>query len=418
MSALALALWYSSKAKLCWREGEKYFKQFRCPECVSSFEDSIEFATKAICEFLGENYNPKHDVSDALIRLSVNFPDYKEQLSRVAWISSRWVGMKQRARLLVRYGNQQAKVPATQIVTKKDIQPIRDDALETCNLLHKIETEKNFVHHPINVGILNGFVEDLDGLEKPCSVYPFVEFRIDDWEKRFSQITDVDGKNKYNVQGISVSEVSNEVAIIINPFGEAYPEKDVKKRFAFNLLKDYVADGGLLVNTGGFPFFYAWDVSEGRQQPIVDVTTLVPERIGITDGKVVIDRFKTLLNFAGSLFWREFDALTTGDTQEFSGINELKVYQTKEDKKIAGDLINVGGRNKINEFRALRKETKGLIPLLRASRPDFGEVYPIAAVQHGWGYLIVGGMHTKTNVEFEKLVVALDNFCSWLPKNV
>ena len=410
-----LALWYSSKAKLYWREGDRYFKQFRCPECVTSFEESIEFATKAICEFLGEDYSPKHDISDALIRASVKPPNYRQQLSRAAWISSRWVGMRQRARTLVRYGNQKAKVPATLIVTRKDIHPVRDDALEICNLLNKIEAENKMIC-PIDIGILNGTVDKSDTLEKPCSAYPFAEFGIDDWVEGFSRITESTGVDRYNVHRISVSEVNNGFALVINPFGEAYPERDLEKRFAFNLLKEYVADGGIIVNTGGFPFFYAWDVLKGEEHPVVDVRTLVPETIQIADGTVFVPRFRFLLNFAGSLFWREFEALTTAETQVVSGANLLEVSQTREDKAIAGDLIEVGGSNRVNEFRALRK-TENAVPMLRSTRPDFGEVYPIGAIRHGWGYLIAAGMHTKTDVEFEKIAVAVDNFVNWTSKN-
>ena len=413
MNTYDLALWYSSKAKLCRREAEKYFKQFKCPECASLFEESIEFATKAICEFLGENYKKRHDISDALIRLSTKFQEYRKELSRAAWISSRWVGMAQRARNLVRYGNQDAKVPATQIVLRKDTEPIRDDAKEICDLLCRIESKNKFTP-PIRLGILNGYVEE-DVLEKPCAAYPFVEFGIDDWERRFKGFL-INNKSRYIIEKIPVSRIGNDFALVLNPFGEAYPEKDIKKRFSFNIIKDYVADGGVYVNTGGFPFFYAWDVAKGKEQPVVDVRTLVPKSVRIKKGEVIVDQYVSLLNFAGSLLWREFDALTTSDTPEFAGINALKVYQTDKDKKIAGDLASVGGTDQIHEFRALRKETKNVIPLLRTSRPDFREVYPIAALPHRLGYLIIGGMYTKGESEFEKLAVAVDNFCNWIAK--
>jgi hypothetical protein len=90
----------------------------------------------------------------------------------------------------------------------------------------------------------------------------------------------------------------------------------------------------------------------------------------------------------------------------------VEVYQKDEDKRIAGDLVNVGGSNKIQEFRAI---VKNCIPLLRASRPEpeFKEIYPIAAVPYGWGYLITAGVNMVSLAEFEKLVVAVDNFCNW-----
>jgi hypothetical protein len=80
---------------------------------------------------------------------------------------------------------------------------------------------------------------------------------------------------------------------------------------------------------------------------------------------------------------------------------ELEVYQYDSDKEIVGNLTKVFG-NTIHEFPALRKESKNLIPFLHTNRPDFGEVYPLVAIRHGWGYLIMVGMHTKSEKEFKK----------------
>ena len=409
-----LALWYSSKAKLYLSEGENLFQKFRYPECVSSFGSSIEFALKAICAFLGADYKWEHDVSKPLLHLSVEYPKYGKQLSRAALISSRCVGANEQTRKLTNYGNQDACVPATKMIDRKETELIKTDAIEVCKLLHLVETKQK-CEFPRKLGILNGFVDESNPLEKPCVKYPFTEFRIDDWEKRFSQIFDA-GRVKYEIEKIPISKVGNEFAVIINPFGEAYPEKDVKKKFAFNILKNYVEDGGVLVNVAGFPFFYAWDVIKGSEEPVVDEKTLVPESVRIEGEKFFVNRFYILLNFAGSLLWRELGAITTADTPKLSGINELEVYQNADDKKIVGDIVNVGGENKVHEFRALRKETKGLIPFLRARRPDFEEIYPIAAVQIRFGYLIVAGMNTKSSSELEKLVVAVDNFCDYLSR--
>lgn len=142
---LNLGLWYSSKAKLYLREGENYFRQYRYPESISSFQKSIEFATKAICEFFNEDYSEgnryAHDVSPALERLAVRTPAYKEDFSRAALVSSRWVGMKQKARMLIEYGNQKAGVPATKIVRKNDVELIGNNAREICELLNSIELQ-------------------------------------------------------------------------------------------------------------------------------------------------------------------------------------------------------------------------------------------------------------------------------------
>jgi len=176
----------------------------------------------------------------------------------------------------------------------------------------------------------------------------------------------------------------------------------------------------------GFPFFYGWNVREGKRIPIVEEKLMIPssirvklDRLSGEVKKLIVKQFKLVLLFSGSLFWREFDAVTTSDTPIHSGPYLLEVYQKDEDKQIVGDLVNIGESNKVWEFRAVTGKTKNLIPLLRARRPEpeFGEVYPIAAIEHGFGYLIVGGMNLKSENEFERLVVAIDRFCDWIARS-
>jgi len=57
----------------------------------------------------------------------------------------------------------------------------------------------------------------------------------------------VDGKNKYEVEEINASQISNKFVVIINPFDEAYPEKDTKEKAAFDIIKDYIRDGEYLL---------------------------------------------------------------------------------------------------------------------------------------------------------------------------
>lgn len=366
---------------------------------------------------MGADYKWEHDVSKPLIHLSTKFPKYGKDFSRIAWISSRWIGANQQTRLLASYGNQDAAVPATVFINRGDVELVKNDAEEVCRILNLFETKQK-LETPRKIGILNGYVEGQDSTEKPCSKYYYTDFKIEDWEKRFLQFSNSEGKNKYLVEKISISKVGNEYAVIINPFGEVYPEMDVKKRFAFNHLKEYVEDGGILVNVAGFPFFYAWDVIKGLETPIVDEKMLVPESVRIEGEKLYVDRFRPLLNFAGSLSWRDLGIITTADTRDMSGSNQLDVYQDNADKEVVGDIVNLGGENKVFEFRAVRKDaTEEVIPLLRAKRPDFGEIYPIAAIKRGFGYVLAGGMHTKTSSEFEKLTVAIDKFCDWIFKN-
>ena len=76
-------------------------------------------------------------------------------------------------------------------------------------------------------------------------------------------------------------------------------------------------------------------------------------------------------------------------------------------------LRTIGGSSNVQEFRALRDESQNLVPLLRGTRPDFGNVYPIAAIKYGYGYFLNCGMDLVSNIEFEKSIVASERFLKW-----
>jgi len=157
----SLGLWYASKAKLYLREAEEYYRQLRSSESIQLFLECIEFASKAICELFRKRYPKKHDISESLEKLAKEKEAYKKELLRLALVSSRWVGMEQRARMVIKFGNQDAKVPATEIVRKEDVELIKADAWEACGLLNRIEVQEKF-KPPIKMGILDGYVERED----------------------------------------------------------------------------------------------------------------------------------------------------------------------------------------------------------------------------------------------------------------
>jgi len=341
-------------------------------------------------------------------------PRFNQELSRAILISNRWAT---RARSLARYGQQILGIPGSQVIRKSDAESAIINAEEIVDLLHRIENQKKF-QFPLQVGILNGYVEGVDASETPCEIAPFTNFSIDSWQTFFQSMR-INGQDKYQVLKISISDISNRYAFIINPFGEAYPEKDFKERIVFEIIKNYVSDGGLFITTGGFAFFYGWDVNpnvEGdRKKPVLDERLFVPLEVKRHDDKTIFvgEGVRLILPFSGSLLWKQLNARTTSDTSVHSGPFEGQVYQTQEDENIVGNLVDVGNSDLIQEFRALTPNSENCLPLLRLKRPDFGEVYPIAAIHHGRGYFIIGGINNNRQIEFEKLSVAIDRFCDW-----
>ena len=401
-----LAYWYVDFATSQLRKAEESFKKINFPEAIDSFQDSIEFAIKAIFEFAGISYPTDHDLTSLIPNLIAAFSGFAQEFSRAAVVSSRWLG---RARNIPRYGNQDLGVAPRTLYTKTEVRQALSNAKEIYCLLLKI-VKKQKLRPPTKIALLNGFVEGPRYRETPCGTRPFSNFDGNHWKNAFEAIQLPNGTRKYNVNNITASEISNEYAMIINPFGEAYPENDVELRPIFSKIKDYVWSGGVFVSAGGFAFFYAWNVRNGQTVPISESRTLIPSAIAVHQptGQLVVQQYRSALEFTGTLLWKELGALTTGG-ESFN----MQIRQNCSDRNKVGNLRVVGGSSIVQEFRGLRDETRNIVPLLRGDRPDFGNVYPIAAIKYGYGYFLICGMNLVTNVEFEKSKVAADRFLKW-----
>jgi len=78
------ALYYSATARRALRDAEKQKLQYRYPECIIRAQESIEFAGKAMLEFMGIRYDPYHYVGDKLEKIGASGrrPDLKEDVAR------------------------------------------------------------------------------------------------------------------------------------------------------------------------------------------------------------------------------------------------------------------------------------------------------------------------------------------------
>jgi len=93
---------------------------------------------------------------------------------------------------------------------------------------------------------------------------------------------------------------------------------------------------------------------------------------------------------------------------------KVKIYQTNEDKESFGDLTK--NLKEIVEFRALHEKVKEIVPLVRARRKEFGEVYPICALPVGKGYLLLAGMSPTQKTDYDLILNAINAFSRWVRK--
>lgn len=241
--------------------------------------------------------------------------------------------------------------------------------------------------------------------EEKCR-YMFTRFTPEDWRNRFCE--------KYKIKTISQCEIDNKFAVIINPYGESYPEEDLMEFKTLRRIEEYMANGGIFVHAGGLAFFYGWDGKRnfptGKELQLYQGTFSSPNSMIMQP----IYAQPSPYSLVETLLRQRFRVATTMSSQSL-----VQVFQEKEDRNYVGDIEDTGGIRVAMEFRAIREPTPKCIPLLRA-KSVFGTVYPIAAIPYGRGYLIVCGMDLNTQLtvmgidldksEFEKIAVMLENF--------
>ena len=124
---------------------------------------------------------------------------------------------------------------------------------------------------PIKIGVLSGYLSTRTKNHVRI-------FHIQDIEKQYSWMLDLkntkhetNGSNLFDVSMTPVSNISNgSFSVVINPFGEAYPELGNGEGVGFKTIASYIRDGGIFINSGGQPFTYSWDVNTGNSQLLVN----------------------------------------------------------------------------------------------------------------------------------------------------
>lgn len=218
--------YYMFLAKECFSgfsNAEDNFNVYRYASCYAWLFHASEFFWKALTILSGNYFELSHEASQKdMAKISKDLLSDEERI-RAYRILSKFPDIR---RDLARYGYYEKKVTATKspisLFSREDTHTSLNEVGWLINKLREIYYYQTF-KPPIRIGILSGYINSKK--EKPCSYYPHSQYR-----KAVQWMLDLNNirYNKSNLFQASLTPTSNlnneAFSIVINPFGEAYPE--------------------------------------------------------------------------------------------------------------------------------------------------------------------------------------------------
>jgi len=248
----------------------------------------------------------------------------------------------------------------------------------------------------VNIGILNGYLNDANEKKLPTYAFP-----PEEWHAKLSS-------EGIEVNLIKANEISDRFAVIINPFGPTYPEINKPNMTTFRQLKKFVHDGAIFVNSGDLPFFYFWDGNKKSIAGDMSESFHLDKNTGYLEPIILFN----MSPLTTTVLFKKLGIRTTFFK------DKLLEVQPVEDEYFKG-LEAVGNSKTVKEFRSpyrCEKSNTTLIPLLKAEYPwkknDPSEVfdcYPIAAIKYGKGYFVFNGMALEKDrpEDFQKAISSI-----------
>ncbi len=177
--------------------------------------------------------------------------------------------------------------------------------------------------------------------------------------------------------------------IVVNPFGEVYPEADFLTNSTVTQIRDYVWNGGVFVCVAGIPFWYRYNPSTRQRE---------------TAGRV-----EAVVNNTAQwkpLFQDLFPNLTPS-----SEPLEVQATQLQLDVDKFGNIASAGRSPAITTFRAYPIAPAQLLPMLRDPR---NTLCILGAYTYGRGAFIFSGVSiTDATPTFEKVVAAIRGWADY-----
>jgi hypothetical protein len=398
--------YYTFFVKECFSgfsNAEYNFNIYRYASCYAWLFHSSEFFWKALTILSGKRFEPSHEASQAdMTKISRDLISDDERIIAYQILSK----LPDIRRDLARYGYYEKKETATKSPTKlfsrEDTETSLNEVRWLINKLREIHYYQTF-EPPIRIGILSGYI--LTRKEKPCSYYPHSQYRkAVQWMLDLNNIKYVNESNLFQASLTPISNLSNGTfSIVINPFGEAYPELGNAEGIGFRTVMSYIQDGGILINSGGQPFVYSWNVNTGSRQLLVNfIPTLSNIESDYVGGMPVLSINESLrISHEALLLKRYFNVETEWDYPN-KGIVGPKEIDIEFDELLGNDRP----KTRATVYRPVKELSPNIIPLVHSSSHNtiWNKLYPIVAIKFGRGFLIHTGMSLDGEREYKILL--------------
>lgn len=372
----------------------------RYSECSWNVYEALEFFWKAIYFLQHGSYPQRHlpKVQD-FTAISTFLGNYVATgtVNRIRRVYQRmnpsWQSNPNQ-RMRTRYGDELTRLPPSKIYTKKVAERSVSYASVIVKELVSINRKMIWQQPQLIIGILNGKFSRARN-ETKCNQAPSATgCGSSKWRRCLSRISRADPQQK------AVTELTSSLCCVINPFGEAYPEKPTAPDTlpAYELIREYVYLGCVFVSCGGMPFTYYFNVAQPGN--LVNLSTVVPNypialRLVTIQGAPQVQILQTTL-LINNAVQRDFGLMPIMDDPASGCVGPipLQVYQTTADSQF-WTCGKVG--NTFNLFRAADPViSQNVVPLLRA-RIQGREIYPISFARYGYGILFHIGLDLNIN---------------------
>jgi hypothetical protein len=400
--------YYTFLARECFsgfRNAEHNLKVYKYFSCYAWLFHSSEFFWKSLTILSNNYFDPKHEASEAdMAKISADLLSNDESIKAYNILSA----FPKIKRDLVRYGyyekgtnikiSPEAAFNLDQENTEVDLRKVN----WLINKLREIHYYQIF-DPPIKIGILSGYVQARN--EKPCSYYPHSNYRKSvQWMLDLKAVRNNDGSNLFHASLTSISNLSNGVfSIVINPFGEAFPELGSAEGVGMKTILSYIQDGGIFVNSGGQPFVYSWNVKTGSHNLVINFIPISSQIEGNYDDEVmpILSRNESLpIPQEALVLKRYFDAETEWDHPEKEIVGPIEV-EIEFDEILGSDKL----KTRAKVYRPIRQLSGNIRPLVHCHESLWGDiVYPVVAIRFGRGFLISTGMNLDEKREYELLL--------------